>query len=1211
MLSDFALISVLLVAAHLLRAAVPLLSRYLIPTSMIAGILALALGPGGYDLLPFARDAAGKASLLAYPGILITLLFATLLLGHRPTIGLKAAWRASSSSFLYNMASEVMQYGVVICLGLALLATVFVGLRPEFIVMLPSSFAGGHGTAALFADALPDWDAARSVGFTFATIGILFAVFGGLAIINLARRRGWVKTPTDAAATAATHSSFLPREAQEPIGRATVNGMALDALAWHVALVLGVYGAAMACLPPLRELLPANFVLPAFGVAMVLGWLTQSALNAVKLGEYVDQQLISRIGGLLADYLVAFGIASINVQIVLDYALPILIFSLLGLAICTSWMLIVAPRVFGERWFNSAIFTYGWNTGTIAFGVALLRVVDTRKDSRVLADYGIAYIAIGPLEALLYTVVLAALGTGQLLVLGIALIAIALALAALAIWRARRALAVFLCLPLTLGLCPNDLQAAAPKTETRVEQSIAEVVAAMTTEEKVNLVVGTGVTLRELVLPAEFQRPTTGDQSLRIKGAGAETYPIPRLGIPSITLADGPAGLRIDPYREGTTKDFFASAFPIGSLLAASWDTDLVTRVGSAMGREARAYGVDVILAPALNMHRNPLGGRNFEYYSEDPLLSGRMAAAMVDGIQSEGVGATLKHFVANDHEWNRFTIDVRLGERALREIYLRPFEIAIREAEPWAVMSSYNKVNGTYTSESPRLLTDILRNELGFRGVVMTDWFGGVNPLAQVNAGNDLLTPGTILQQRTLQGAAAAGKLPPEILDRNVSRILELVRRTPSYRGVTPSNNPDLAAHALVARAAAEGGMVLLQNNNALPLASGVRIALVGNGAYSTFIGGSGSGDVNEAYVISIAEGLSAAGFSIDRLIAENYAARIKSAQARRGTPQSLLPQPMIVETLIATDGIERSARENDAAILVIGRKSGEFADRSKAAGDFALNDTELAHLRDLSRSFRAQQKPLIVVLNIGGVIETASWKNFADAILLAWQPGQEAGHAVAAVLGGEVNPSGKLPTTFPIALADVPSSKNFPGRALLGPDPNARGLFAVTDRAAEIVYDDDIWVGYRYFNSRRAPVSFPFGFGLSYTRFDYSKPRMKTRLFKNPVAVNVTVKNAGRVPGREVVQIYVSPPDLAESAGAPSRPALELRAFAKTKLLKPGESETLKLSLSARDFAFFDEPSSSWRVEPGQYTVRIGASSADIRSALQLEVKRGVAVP
>ncbi|MFM8846075.1 MAG: glycoside hydrolase family 3 N-terminal domain-containing protein [Gammaproteobacteria bacterium] len=1202
MLSDFALISVLLIAAHLLRAAVPALSRFLIPTSMIAGILALALGPGGYNLLPFARDAAGKADLLAYPGILITLLFATLLLGHRPTISLKTAWHASSSSFLYNLASEVMQYGVVICLGVTLLATLFVDLRPEFIVMLPSGFAGGHGTAALFADALPHWEAARSVGFTFATIGILFAVFGGLAIINTARRRGWVKTPTDPASAAAAQSTFLPREAQEPIGRATVNGMALDSLAWHVALVLGVYGMTMVCMPQLRDWLPANFVLPAFGVAMVLGWLTQAALNAGKLGEYVDQQIISRIGGLLADYLVAFGIASINVQIVLDYALPIMVFSLLGLVICMSWMLIVAPRVFGERWFDNAIFTYGWNTGTIAFGVALLRIVDTRKDSRVLADYGIAFIAIGPLEALLYTIVLTALATGQLLMLGIALIVSALALAALAIWRARRAFAVLLCLPLALAAYPNQLQAAEAPTKT-----IAEIVAAMTTEEKVNLVVGTGVTLRELVLPAEFQRPTTGDKPLRIQGAGAETYPIARLGIPAITLADGPAGLRIDPHREGTTQDFFASAFPIGSALAASWDTDLVRRVGSAMGSEARAYGVDVILAPALNIHRNPLGGRNFEYYSEDPLLSGRMAASMVKGIQSEGVGATLKHFVANDHEWNRFTIDVRLSERALREIYLRPFEIAVREAEPWAVMSSYNKVNGTYTSESPRLLTDILRNELGFSGMVMTDWFGGVDPLAQVNAGNDLLTPGTIFQQRTLLDAVAAGKLPPDILDRNVSRILELIRRTPSHRGITPTNHPDLAAHALIAREAAAAGMVLLQNNNALPLRSGARIALVGNAAYATVIGGTGSGDVNEAYAVSIAEGLSEAGFSVDRSLAAHYDALIKSTRARRGTPQSLLPKPMSAETPIAMDRIERSALENDAAILVIGRNSGEFADRSKAAGDFALNESEVMQLRAWSRHFRARQKPFVVVLNVGGVIETASWKDLADSIVLAWQPGQEAGHAVAAILAGQINPSGKLPTTFPIALADTPSSKNFPGRTLLGPDPKARGLFAVTDRAAEIVYEDDIWVGYRHFSTRRVPVSFPFGFGLSFTRFDYSKPRIASRLFEDPVVLDVKVKNSGRVPGREVVQIYVSPPDEAGNNGTPQRPTLELRTFAKTRLLKPGESETLRFSLSAQDFAFFDETVSSWRVPPGKYTLHVGASSADIRGSVQLQVKAG----
>ncbi|MFM7433913.1 MAG: glycoside hydrolase family 3 protein, partial [Gammaproteobacteria bacterium] len=319
---------------------------------------------------------------------------------------------------------------------------------------------------------------------------------------------------------------------------------------------------------------------------------------------------------------------------------------------------------------------------------------------------------------------------------------------------------------------------------------------------------------------------------------------------------------------------------------------------------------------------------------------------------------------------------------------------------------------------------------------------------------------------------------------------------------------------------------MVLLQNNNALPLRSGARIALVGNAAYATVIGGTGSGDVNEACAVSIAEGLSEAGFSVDRSLAAHYDALIKSTRARRGTPQSLLPQPMSAETPIAMDRIERSALENDAAILVIGRNSGEFADRSKAAGDFALNESEVMQLRAWSRHFRARQKPFVVVLNVGGVIETASWKDLADSIVLAWQPGQEAGHAVAAILAGQINPSGKLPTTFPIALADTPSSKNFPGRTLLGPDPKARGVFAVTDRAAEIVYEDDIWVGYRHFSTRRVPVSFPFGFGLSFTRFDYSKPRIASRLFEDPVVLDVKVKNSGWVPGREVVQIYVSPP-------------------------------------------------------------------------------------
>ena len=437
MLIDFCIISGLLVIAHLLRAGIPGLSRVLIPSSMIAGLIGLALGPGGYDLLPFSRTEDGAALLGTYPGILITLLFATLLMGHRPTQLTRETWRGSRTSFLYSLGSEFMQYGVVLCVGTALLAFVFTDLRDEFMIMLPAGFAGGHGTAAAYADAMPQWEAARSIGFTFATLGILCAVFGGLVLVNIARRRGWIEREvtagtTDGAQTAPEQSSFLPPMFQASTGRATVNSIALEPLAWHVALVLAVYGLTVTVMPTIRELLPPKFVLPAFVIAMVIGWSVQAALDLTKVGQYVDGKTIGSIGSLASDYLVAFGIASINVQIVLTHAVPLIVFALLGLALCVGWLLIVAPRVFGERWFEAGIFTYGWNTATIAFGVALLRIVDKRSDSKALADYGVAYVAIGPLEAILYTTVLAALATGHLFALGVGLVALATVMAVLA-----------------------------------------------------------------------------------------------------------------------------------------------------------------------------------------------------------------------------------------------------------------------------------------------------------------------------------------------------------------------------------------------------------------------------------------------------------------------------------------------------------------------------------------------------------------------------------------------------------------------------------------------------------------------------------------------------------------------------------------------------------------------------------------------------------
>ena len=443
MLIDICIISGLLVIAHLLRAGIPWLSRFLIPSSMIAGLIGLALGPGGYDLLPFSRGEDGNTLLGTYPGILIVLLFATLLMGHRPTQLTRETWRGGRTSFLYNLGSEFMQYGVVLCVGVALLTFVFTDLRDEFMIMLPGGFAGGHGTAAVYADAMPQWEAARSIGFTFATLGILCAVFGGLVLVNLARRRGWVArdvpvATADGAQVAPEQSSFLPSLFQASTGRTTVNSIALEPLAWHVALVLAVYGVTVTVMPTIRELLPPKFVLPAFVIAMVIGWFVQTALDLAKVGQYVDAKTIGSIGSLASDYLVAFGIASINVQIVLTHAVPLVVFALLGLALCVGWLLIVAPRVYKEHWFESGIFTYGWNTGTIAFGVALLRIVDKRSDSKVLSDYGVAYVAIGPLEAILYTSVLWALATGHLFALGVGLVASATVMAVLAMRQGRR-----------------------------------------------------------------------------------------------------------------------------------------------------------------------------------------------------------------------------------------------------------------------------------------------------------------------------------------------------------------------------------------------------------------------------------------------------------------------------------------------------------------------------------------------------------------------------------------------------------------------------------------------------------------------------------------------------------------------------------------------------------------------------------------------------
>ena len=720
---------------------------------------------------------------------------------------------------------------------------------------------------------------------------------------------------------------------------------------------------------------------------------------------------------------------------------------------------------------------------------------------------------------------------------------------------------------------------------------VQDVIKAMTIEEKVNLVIGTGMNFPGL--PPSMQGPAVGQTEELVPGAAGTTFGIPRLGIPAIVLADGPAGLRIQPYRGAdSTVSYYCTAFPIATLLASTWDLGLVESVGAAMGAELKAYGVDVLLAPALNIHRNPLGGRNFEYYSEDPVISGKMAAAITKGVQSQGVGVSLKHFAANNHEWNRNTINVIINERALREIYLRGFEIAARESRPWTIMSSYNKINGTYTSESRELLIDILRREWKFDGLVMSDWFGGQDAIAQMEAGNDLLMPGTANQQKTLLAAVRENKLNEAVLDRNIENILNVILRSPRFKNYKYSNKPDLKAHAQIARAAAAEGMILLKNSGpALPLKARTKLALFGNAAYDMVTGGTGSGDVNEAYSISLLAGLQSAGFAAHAALASSYAAYIAEQKAKRPAPWMpfLLPPP-IPERALSVEEIGKAANETDLALITIGRNSGEFEDR-KAKDDFYLSAAEQQLVKDVATAYRAMNKKIVVVLNIGGVIETATWRDTPDAILLAWQPGQEAGNAIADVLSGKVNPSGKLATTFPLDLRDVASSSNFPGIVLEGPDPNNPSPLAGA-RAAEVVYEDGIWNGYRYFNTKNLGVAYPFGFGLSYTNFEYSNLKLSSAEFKDKLTATVRVTNKGAVAGKEVVQLYLSAP-----AKTMDKPSAELKTFAKTKLLQPAESQTLTFELAPRDLTSFDAAASAWVAEAGDYTAGIGASSRDIR--------------
>jgi beta-glucosidase len=600
--------------------------------------------------------------------------------------------------------------------------------------------------------------------------------------------------------------------------------------------------------------------------------------------------------------------------------------------------------------------------------------------------------------------------------------------------------------------------------------------------------------------------------------------------VPAVTMSDGPHGLRkqtgefLDPSEPAT-------CFPTASCLAGCWDTGLIGEVGAALGHETRALGVDLLLGPGVNIKRHPLCGRNFEYYSEDPYLSGRLAAAMIAGIQSTGAGACVKHFAANNQETRRMTVSADVDERTLREIYLPAFEYVVTTTEPWAVMTAYNRLNDEYTSHDPWLLTRVLREEWGFTGLVVSDWGAVHDRVAALRAGLDLeMPPAHGLSDRALLDAVRSGDLNERLVDEAATRVVKLAEKTPRDVALAPPTSPAPfpgdAHHALARRAAAESMVLLKNEDNLLPLTA-TRIAVVGE-RYPAFQGG-GSSQVNP--------------LRTDDPVAE-LAAALPDATFTDDPAQA----DVIVALLGFPDGTESEGHDR---------------------GDIDLPDDQVELLRGL-----AGRAPIVAVVCTGGVVRTSTWDICARAILHAGLAGQAAGGAIADVLTGRVNPSGKLTETIPVRLRDCPAYLNFPGEE------------------DHVRYGEGVFVGYRGYDESGTVVGYPFGHGLSYTSFAYSGLEAADR------SVSCTITNTGERPGAEVVQLYVGDP-----VARVRRPPHELKGFAKVAL-EPGESRAVMFTLTDRDLSYWSVTLGRWVLEPGEFTVEIGASSRDIRLSTVINV-------
>ena len=639
--------------------------------------------------------------------------------------------------------------------------------------------------------------------------------------------------------------------------------------------------------------------------------------------------------------------------------------------------------------------------------------------------------------------------------------------------------------------------------------------------------------------------------------AGADswhTQSVPRLGIPAMMVSDGPHGLRTEV--PGSKNSVEAVCWPAGCAAAASFDTGLVFAEGQALGQECRAEGVGVLLGPAINIKRSPLCGRNFEYYSEDPCLAGALSAALVAGVQSQGVGACPKHFAANNQETRRMSCSSEPDERTLREIYLPAFEQTVKTAAPWTMMCSYNRLNGVYASENARLLTDILRTEWGFSGFVMSDW-GAVNDRVRgLPAGLDLEMPGPSAENTAaIVAAVQNGTLAQSALDEAVTRILNIVLRWADLDAAAPRPVFDRAADHKKAAAMAADCAVLVKNKGVLPLYAGQRVAYIGGFAAQPRYQGGGSSHINTAMVDSA---LSAA---------EQKGRRVEFC---KGFPVDF-DERNESDFLAAVE----TARVSDAAVVFAGLPE-SFESEGYDRRHMRLPDSQ----NNLIARVAAVQKNTIVVLHTGSPVE-CPWADDVAAVLCMYLGGEGVGAATDAVLYGEVNPSGRLPETWPLRLEDTPCYLDFPGDG----------------RTAQ--YREGPFVGYRYYDARKMPVRWPFGHGLSYTGFVYRHAALSATEMdeQGSVEVSVSIRNSGSVAGKEVVQLYVTPPNFRED----KRPPKELRHFVKLEL-QPGEEKTARFTVTARELSYYNTALGRFYAAPGNYKLLLGHSSRDIHATLSL---------